>query len=112
MTKEISSATITISRAHSPKRAIAGRDMLTELGYEDATIGDAQKVFDAMLYVPGSPPEYHSYEEQMAFETRLLMLIAEIREVTGVGQKPMLTELADAIRDKINALKQTDQPQE
>jgi hypothetical protein len=99
----VSSATITISVAHSVKRALAGKRALEALGYEDATILDAQLVFNDMMYVPGASVDEHSMEEQVAFETRLLMLIAKIRDVTGVGHQPMLTELAASIEEKIES---------
>lgn len=37
----------------------------------------------------------------------LLSVIADIRLKTGVGAKPMLSELADAIVEKINKAKQS-----
>jgi hypothetical protein len=95
---------ITIFKNHSPRRAIAGKDKLVALGYEDATIIDAQLVFDAMLYVPGVKAYEGWVEEQADFETRLLGLIADIRIKSGVGQKPMLIELADAISAELARL--------
>jgi len=35
---------------------------------------------------------------------RLLLVIAELREATGVGVKPMLTELVEAVREKVKGL--------